>query len=438
MVSRRFQLAKLIIYIRSSLWFMPALLTLGAITLAAVLIEVDIRLYDTLRERLPQLLITEPEGAHSMLSAIATSMSTIAGVVFSVTIVALTLASSQYSPRLLRNFMRDRANQIVLGVFVGVYVYCLMVLKTIRSGDDISFVPSIAVLVGLLSAMVAMGFFIFFIHHISTAIQASEIAAAITHETLATIDRTFTSQSRATHEEPPINTHSDCIWQSVPSNQIGYIQSVDNDALFSLACECKTTIRMEHKIGDFVGTGQVLVSILQDEAPAKEVIDEVNHFFAIGSYRTIEQDIAFGLRQLVDIALKALSPSINDTTTAVTCIEHLTVLLSHCTQRLLPQACRYDKNLLRVMFRSIHFPDLVDLSYRQILDNSLSNAEMIAQLLRSIERVAQSTDHLPHLAELKKWAVTIEEASRGHFSNPQAQRRVAEQFSRVQASLSRS
>lgn len=432
MTFQKFQLRKIFIYIRSSLWFVPTLLTLGALVLASALIEIDIRFYDPLREHLPQLLITEPEGAHSMLSAIATSMATVAGVVFSITIVALTLASTQYSPRVLRNFMRDRANQFVLGVFVGVYIYCLVVLKTISGGEE-SFVPLVAVLVGLLSAIVAIGFFIFFIHHISTAIQASEIALAITAETLTAIDHLFPPkpEHQGNVDEGKLRALSEISWKAIPSHEIGYIQSVDEEALFTLACRHQTVLRMEYGIGDFVGCGRPLLSIATEGTVTEKIIKETGKIFAIGSYRTIEQDISFGIRQLVDISLKALSPSVNDTTTAVTCIEHLTIVLSRAAQRCTPNPYRYENGELRVLRQEISFEDLVSLSYRQMLDHAYSNAELVTQLLRSIERIVQNTSRSAYLAILRKWADLIESTAKPHLSNSHAQRRVEEHYRNV-------
>jgi uncharacterized membrane protein len=423
-----FRFQKILIHVRSSLWFVPTLLSLGAVLLAAVLIEIDIRYYEAIRDRLPELLITQAEGARGMLTAIATSMATVAGVVFSITIVALTLASSQYSPRVLRNFMRDRTNQIVLGVFVGVYIYCLLVLKTISSGQD-AFIPSLAILGGLLSAIAAIGFFIYFIHHISTAIQASEIAANVAQETLATIDRLFPEKEENSHaDKEALDLLREKAGQCVPSSGLGYIQHVDVKALIAFACKRNTVIRMENGIGNFVGLGRPLVSIMQDHPLDDRSVEEINQMFAIGTYRTIEQDIAFGIRQLVDISLKALSPSLNDTTTAVTCIEHLTVVLSRCAERPMPSPYYYEKGKLRLIVQQISFEDLVSLSYRQILDSASSNTELVAQLFRSLERVAHSTSTPSHLIALKSWVAIIEEVSRECIRSPHAQRRIQEHY----------
>lgn len=186
---------KLWIEVRSSLWFVPGLLVLTAIGLALGLVEVDLTFAQQLQaQRWQPLLNTGAEGARGMLTAIAGSMITVAGVVFSMTIVTLSLASTQYTPRILRNFMRDRANQIVLGIFVAIFAYCLIVLRTIRGGaekDGAGFVPLLAVAFAMLLALLSIGCLIFFIHHVATSIQASSILSAIAQQTMRAIETLF-------------------------------------------------------------------------------------------------------------------------------------------------------------------------------------------------------------------------------------------------------
>ena len=174
--------------LRESLWFLPTLIVLAAIVLALGMIELSALVSDDVLERWPRVFGAGAEGARGMLSAIASSMITVAGVTFSITIVAVTQASTQYSPRILRNFMRDRANQAVLGIFVGIFAYCLVVLRTIRGSDEVTFVPSVAVVTGILMALLGIAVLIFFIHHIATTLQAGEIIARIARETSATVD----------------------------------------------------------------------------------------------------------------------------------------------------------------------------------------------------------------------------------------------------------
>src|SRR5688572_28944423 len=171
-----------LIMLRSSLWFVPALVVLGSIVVAHGLVEAGVWIPALSQSQLPSIFGFGPEGSRAMLSAIATAMITVAGVAFSITIVALSLASTQYSPRVLRQFMRDRANQWVLVVFVGVFTYCLTLPPRVRGGEENAFVPAVAVAFGVVYALVGVGCLIFFIHHVATAIQASCILSEIAAE----------------------------------------------------------------------------------------------------------------------------------------------------------------------------------------------------------------------------------------------------------------
>ena len=177
--------------LQSSLWFVPFLAVMTAIGLAIGLTTLDFELGRDWVGKQSLIFGVGADGARGMLSSIAGSMMTVASLTFSLTISTLATASSQYTSRLIRNFMRDRFNQFVLGYFVGLFAYCLVVLRTIRGGDENNFVPSIAVLTGLLLALISIGVLIFFIHHIASSIQASSILHRVTDETVDAIDEIF-------------------------------------------------------------------------------------------------------------------------------------------------------------------------------------------------------------------------------------------------------
>lgn len=379
------------IEIRSSLWFVPGALVLAAIGLALGLVELDERFGDQLRPWgwLP-FLKAGAEGARSMLTAIASSMITVAGVAFSITIVTLSLASTQYTPRILRNFMRDRANQSVLGVFVGIYAYCLIVLRTIRGGYEDGFVPLIAVFAGVLLALVGIGYLIFFIHHTAASIQASYILDAITNETLAAIDTLFPQKLGEPDESSPATAAESTAWHPVSSPATGYIQSVDRDALWRLADERDMLVRQELEAGDFVVEGAPIISgdrISDDDAAAA-----LRRVFAIGNFRTVDQDAGFGIRQIVDIAMKALSPGVNDTSTAVSCVDYLSAILSVLAQRRLDSPFRRGEGDQRVIAPVPLFADFVAKSLDEIRLSAAGNVSVILRMLRLLTRVAQVTD----------------------------------------------
>lgn len=431
----RARVRQILVHIHSSLWFVPALIILGAIFLATGLVEMDEQLDQELRRWWPRFFATEAEGARAVLSAIATSMATVAGVVFSITIVALALASTQYTSRVLRNFMRDRSTQVVLGVFVGVYIYCLLVLRTISGGGG-AFVPAAAVLAGVVLAVVASGFFIFFIHHVSTSIQASEIAAAITRETRTAIDRLFPNEVGEESEEKAVpEAASSTPWFPVPALALGYIQAIEPDALLALARKYEVVIRMECGIGDFAAPGKPLVSLTLAHPPPEKLIKEVNDIYAISTYRTIDQDAAFGLRQLVDISLKALSPSVNDTTTAVTCVEHLGFLLSLCARRKTPDSYRFEEGQLRVIAHGPTFEYLVSLSFNQIIENAEGNTEILTRVLMALEQIALVTCSKQRREILAKWVETVADVAQRSAKSDHATQELDRHLQRTRHAL---
>ena len=397
------------VQVHSSLWFVPALLITGMMLLALGLVEADQHVDGTLRKDWPRLFAIEAEGARSMLSTIAGSMATIAGVTFSITMVALTLASAQYTSRVLRNFMRDRVNQSVLGIFVGIFLYCLLVLRAIREQQE-PFVPACAVLGALLLSVVAGAAFIYFIHHISSTIQASDMAQAIARETLHMVDKYFPHQAGDARQQavPP---HLDALrWHPVPTRQWGTIQTVTEERLVEWACAHDAVVRMEHKPGDFLGMDERLLSVAMDHAPDEDTIAELNGAFGIDAFRTLDQDPAFGIRQLVDMALKALSPGINDSTTAVTCLEHIGVILVHCARRDLRPRHRYDdRGALRVLSLGLDFPHLVSLAFRQIAESAHGNTEVMLRALDMLYKTGIASASAAQLRAVREQAEVLGE-----------------------------
>lgn len=432
--ARNGQIQQFLINIRSSFWFLPALLVVAASASAFILVEVDHGLDQELRELWPRQLATEADGARAMLSTIAGSMATVAGVVFSITVVALTLASSQYSSRVLRNFMRDRLTQLVLGVFLGVYIYCLLVLRTISGGDE-AFVPSLAVLGSVVLAIVAVGFFIFFIHHISITIQASEIAISITHETIDAIDAIFPDSVGPTEDFAFTAPLAPAKWHEIPSSALGYIQTIDEDGLVEIARGRETLLRMEAQIGEFVSTGKPLASVLINEPPDDAMIRAVNERYAIGSYRTIGEDPAFGFRQLVDIAMKALSPSINDTTTAVICIEHISALLERCGRLQMGLCCHYLEGHKRLIKLRPNYEQLVSLSFTQILENAAGNSEILVRVLVSLGHIAAVAAGPGRIASIRVQAQSVEKLAQESAKSSAARERISRQLQITYAAL---
>jgi len=213
--------------LRASFWFVPAMIVAVSIALATALIEADVIGSEQWLARWPRLFGVGADGARGMLSTIGGSMMTVVGVTFSMVLMTLVLASSQYTSRILRNFMSDRVMQVVLGIFVGIFTYCLLVLRIIRSGDEGVFVPSLAVFFGVVLAMGGIGILIFFIHHIASSIQASSIIASVADETMVAVDRLFPGKPGQVpidnDEEQAPAPLPEQNWQAVPARGNGYI-----------------------------------------------------------------------------------------------------------------------------------------------------------------------------------------------------------------------
>ncbi len=396
---------------RSSFWFIPGLTVLGAVGLAAVLIGVDATTDMDVVKRWPLVFGAGAAGSRGLLTAVASSMITVAGVVFSITIVALSLTSSQYTSRVLRNFMRDRNNQVVLGVFVGIFAYCLVVLRVIRGGDEGAFVPSLAVLGGLILAFVGIGYLIFFIHYISMSIQSSSIIAAAAEETIAAVDHLFPQgigddvDEDAGRDLAAFLPEQD--WFAVPAQKTGYIQSIDGDSLLVIARERATILRMECGIGEFVIEGTPLISVAAQAELDDDTADELNAVYVISPHRTVEQDASFGIRQLVDIALKALSPGINDTTTAVMCVNYLAAILVRLASRPFASVHRLDQGELRVIARGPSFASLLAEAFDQIRQNAEGNVAVLTRLLHALEIIADQTTKFRRSQALRQQAELI-------------------------------
>lgn len=399
--------------LRASLWFVPGLMIAFSIIFALMLIEVDSRVKTEWLENYPRLFGLGADGSRGMLTAIASSMLTVATLAFSLTLNSITQASGQFTPRIFRNFMRDRANQFVLGYFVSVFAYCLLVLRTIRGGDEIKFVPSFSILFGLLLALGGILVLIFFIHHIADSLQITRILENITEETKKSIENFFPEEvgepatSEQKDEAQAIEKAEN--WIKIPALQAGYVQNAETDSLIEYAVREQMIIKMRRGIGQFVATGSTLAEIAPDAesgkwkaAFGKEKIREINDLFLIERHRTIEQDVGFGIRQIVDIALKALSPGVNDTTTAIFCIDHLSEILGEITRRTLPAKTRSAGGVVRLLSVAPDFIDYVETAFDQIRINGKGNLAIFERLITNIAFLAEEATLTERRAALRR------------------------------------
>lgn len=433
------QLKHLWLNLLASFWFLPALIVAFSAILALGLIEVDSSGSRDWMDDWPRLFGTSAAGSRGMLATIAGSMTTVVGVTFSMTLVALTLASSQYTSRILRNFMSDRVTQVVLGIFAGVFTYCIIVLRTVRGGDDSGFVPSLSVAFSVVLAIGGIGTLIFFIHHIASSIQASSIIASVTKETLEAVDRLFPAKSGQgpmdDEADPALLAMPERHWQVVMAHRNGYLQSVDDSALLRLAREHKTLVRMDHGIGEFVVQNTPLASLALADPPAEEITAALRAAYNIDRYRTVYQDCAFGIRQLVDMALRALSPGINDTTTAVMCVDHLTAILARMASADFPSSYRHEDGELRLIAIGPTFASLVAESFDEIRGSAGGNVAIMLRMLASLQTIAGLTDSLTRRRVLRDQAECIAELAERTIESPCDRARFDSKHARLREAL---
>ena len=428
------------ISLSSSLWFIPGAMVGVSVAMAVVLIEVSGRIDAEALTELPRLFGAGAAGSRGLLSTIAGSVITVAGVTFSITIAALALASAQYTPRVLRTFMGDRANQVVLGTFVGVYSYCLVVLRTIRGGDEGAFVPSIAVLGGFVLALVSVGVLIFFIHHIAGALQASTILERVRRTTENALGDLFPDDDSETIEDEEtvaaMMPGPDGDWRAIPAPRTGYVQSVDVDGLIAFARDRIVIVRMDRAVGDFVTADAPLLSLARTGKSGADGASPTSHdddvagalgsLFTINAHRTVEQDPAFGILQIADIALKALSPGINDTTTAVTCVDHLGALIACAAKRRIGPRVREEPDGVTVITAGPDFSGLVALAFDDIRRNASGNVTVLGRLFDAIETVGHFTRNPRRRAALAEQVELLAEATQRTVDAPSDREVLAE------------
>lgn len=430
--------------INSSLWFIPAVMTFVTIAMSFASISLDVMVKEKLADRIGWLWAGGPQGAREILSTIAGSMITVAGVVFSITVVVLALASSQFGPRILRNFMRDRGNQIVLGTFISTFTYCLLVLRTIRGQDGSSeFVPHVSVTVGIVLALASLGVLIYFIHHVSVSIQAPIIIARVAEEFDRGVERLFPEMlgesppeeiesANASHVPPALDLDGG----RVPSCATGYLQAIDSDGLIGVANEKDLLIKVNFHPGEFITEGSDLVLTWPRQIIDKNLITEINSAFILGAERTETQDIAFSVHQLVEIAVRALSPGINDPFTALTCIDRLGAALCLLAERKMPSPYRYDASgKLRVIAKVTSFAELTNVAFEPIRQYGRSSALVDIRLLDTLSVIAAHVRREQDRRALVRHAHMIERASREALAEQVERNAVEERYYSVLKAL---
>ena len=331
----------------------------------------------------------DPQVAQVILAGIAASIMTVVSIVFAILLMTLTLASMQFSPRIIVSFAKDRVTQWTLGIFLGTFCYCMAALPAARSLPP--FAPVATVLGAMVLALVCVGLLLFFIHHISQAISVNHIVDRIAAETEAIIDELMPSPHRLSRmEEEPLRPGADEV--ALLSDGSGYIRYVDIGLVVALAKYYHVSIRVLRRVGHFVPAGIPLAMVSKRNRLPPEAAQELRRAFDLGPTRTLQQDIEFGVLQIVDIALKAISPAVNDPTTAISSVDQLSRILIRFASREAPSSLVYDPpGIVRASISWIQFDHLLDSAFEQIRTYSKTDAAVSLRLLRALGDIAWTT-----------------------------------------------
>lgn len=411
------RLLKFVEDVRASYWFVPSLMAAAALILGAVVIYIDVSVGSDWLDGLSWFQDNKPDGAQEVLSTIAGSAITVAGVVFSITIVSVSYAASQYGPRVLTNFMSDRGNQVTLGTFIATFLYCLMVLRTIRGGDDDNFVPDLAIIVALLLALCSIAVLIFFIHHVPRSIHVNTVAAGIGRQLLASLGERYPEFIGHAPEKS-----SELLEATIPSALgdhpgvlsndgitpalspvTGYIEAIDDEELMEIACGSKLIVKLLYQPGDYIHEGRTFAELWPPEQVTEAIAAKLGGTFAVSSQRTPLQDTRFLIDELVEVGTRALSPGVNDPFTAITCLDWLGSALSDASRRKLPSKYRVDQQgAVRVIASPMTFADFVERAIGQFRQYLATDKNACLHAIRTIQVVAaacRSDDQLEVLLD---------------------------------------
>jgi len=378
---------------RASFWFVPSLMVLSSILFAVCSIFIDVFFIDKINLSIPLIDEMNISAIRSLLGIIAGAMITVTSIVFSITVVTLTLASSQFGPRLLRNFMMDTGTQLVLGSFISNFLFCVLVFCAISFHEPYIFKPALTVTIAILMTCVSVGVLIYFIHHVAKSIQADVVIEDVYLDlqngienllpAINDADKSFTSS-----HSMAINTRERLYQMKVLSNCSGYVQTLDIEALIALATEYDVFIECDIKPGDFVIQRSIIAVIHADKPIEHNKMHKVLNSIELGAYRTPVQDPEFAVHQLVEIALRALSPSINDPYTAITCIDKLNAVLCELTNRVFPEKQHFDETgILRLSNKALIFEHIAKAAFDQIRQQANHNVAVTIRLLECLHEL---------------------------------------------------
>ncbi|HSJ69080.1 MAG TPA: DUF2254 domain-containing protein [Anditalea sp.] len=408
--------------LKTSFWFIPVVIVVVAIFGSMLLINID-STYHVEPEGFLGLFITEDvESARQILSTIAGAMLNVTGVVFSITLVALTLASSEFGSRLLRNFMNDRLNQVVLGTYIATFIFCILILRVVKGVEDNDFIPNISIFVAIIISVANIFLLIAYIHHIAISIQADYIITDVGKNLRSSLKTLYPNQigdENLEQSEVFLKEHIDKIPLKilVPNPKSGYLQVINGESLLSIAKKNNLILESDHRPGDLIVKDMTLVKVHSEKALDEKSFKKISDAFIIGENRTPTHDAEFSIHQLVEIIARALSSGINDPFTAITALDKLTSNLSELASNRFASGFRFDdEGHLRMILNPLTFEGMVNASFNQVRQYSTSNPAVLIRLMESLFTIKQFTRDHTRLKVLRKHADMTMRAGENAFT----------------------
>ncbi len=381
--------------LRTSLWFVPAVEVAVAIVLFTGTLIADRAAYRGDFSVPGWVISGSADAARQILTTIAAAIITVVGVVFSIILVTLTLASTQFGPRMLRNFIRDRGTQVTLGTFVATFVYSVLVLASIGTGSHGDFVPHISVTVTLGLMVADLAVLIYFIHHTAISVQLPQVIAGIAADLTEAIREQGSGNPEPHLKAGPtaveLLSRAEAQGSVLLAPASGYVQFIKHQDLVTLAAGADAVISLDHRPGHFIVRGHRFATVWPAQA-APLVRQALGRAHIVGPYRTLSQDVSFGIDQLVEIALRALSAAVNDTFTALTCIDWLGENLCKIVAQWHPARVHRDAGgYIRVIAAEPSYDRLVQRSFEKLRQSSLGAPAVMIRLLEALARIMAET-----------------------------------------------
>jgi uncharacterized membrane protein len=380
--------------LRTNLWLIPAIGVVAAVILFACTYALDRAAYDGVFEIPGWAISGGPDVARTVLIGIAAAVITVIGVVFSIVIVALTLTSTQFGPRMLRNFIRDRGTQLTLGTFVATFVYAVLALGSVGQSSHGAFVPHISVTVTLVLMLADLGVLIYFLHHIARQIQLPEVIASIARDLQQAIELQAGDNARGGADAAQASALIASLGGGpgvVTAPRSGYLQYIEHETLVAIAAEADAVIRVLFRPGHFIVAGQQYAAVWP-AAAASVVVRELAAAHVTGPYRTLAQDVSFGVDQLVEICIRALSMAVNDTFTALTCVDWIGDSLCKVAGRWQPTRVYRDAyGAVRVVTTEATWERLVQRACDKVRQASAGMPAVMIRQLGALAKVAERT-----------------------------------------------